>query len=129
MALPQSSRVRRQLGAKYHLQLRNSTPAITQTGTAVVSGVVEKVFRGDGEIKPGDSIAISIYVYREKAPWGDGCSLHVDDLNHASYLEVFLDGEPAVYSLAWPPRVIGPPTETPRITPHTKADLLGGKHS
>jgi hypothetical protein len=97
MAVPYICHLAARLHARFHVQVElirsgaaPQTPAAIPTKARVV-----RVFRGNGAINVGDEIMFSVHVAgRNGEVWEDFCFLPYETYIQATYMEVFLNGEP-----------------------------------
>jgi len=108
------------LKAEFHVQFsveRVTLPSVTP-GFCVVSGKVEKVFRGP--IKPGQALELDVSCKKPEDQPKPGTTIWFDsdELMAAKYIEGFLNRGPYGYAVAiWQLQAIPAPTDTPTMKP------------
>jgi hypothetical protein len=114
--------------ARFHVQVElDSVPDIALTpGEVRVGGRVNRVFRGDPDLRCCDPVEFAVSVYRQQddLPVGGICWTNFDALRGARFMEVYLTGKPPNCSVArWQSKIIEKPCDTPAL-PCTPADSL-----
>ena len=102
MSIPLESRIRLRKEAPFHVQLEltSNSEEIPEMGDARVDGRVVRVFRSDGRLAPGDSVAFKLWMCRRgKEPTGPAY-VYRGDFIQASHMEVYLCGSPPKLGLA-----------------------------
>jgi hypothetical protein len=102
MAVSLTERLEARRLAPFHVQveLEPWRPLRSKSGLIPIAGRVSRIFKGQGMISVGDRVTLSVKVCRvgEEMPPGAAYLLE-DDLRHATYIEVYLDGTPPQYQI------------------------------
>jgi hypothetical protein len=97
MAIGLAERVKARRLAPFHVQLELEPSGTVRStpGLMPIAGRVSRIFKGHGKVSVGDRLTFSVNVCRrgEETPPG-AAYLFEDDLRHATYIEVYLDGTP-----------------------------------
>lgn len=108
------------LKAEFHVQFsveQVTLPSVTP-GLCVVSGKVEKVFRGP--VKPGQALELDVSCKKAEDQPKPGTTIWLDTetLLPAKHMEGYLNRGPYGYAVAlWQLKVIPAPTDTPTLKP------------